>query len=128
MIAAVKRLILRSIERAGYIVLKRDDPMAWQIRFGGSQLHYDSRSSSGSGLDARITAQLQVLTRELVSAREAAARAEREVEKARTKLWQFHGVSPQPLCSARDGSEGSPATPGEVSSGTAREPRGHAPR
>jgi hypothetical protein len=117
MISTIKRLILRGIERAGYIVLKRDDPMAWRIRFGGSQLHYESHNSAGSGPDARIMAQLQTLTRELMSAREAAARAERELEKARTQLWQLRGISPQAPCETLDGTEGSPATAGEVGRG-----------
>jgi len=127
MIRAVKRLILRTIERAGYIVLKRDDRTAWQIGFADSHLQY-GHSLSASGSDARIAAQLQVLARELLSAREAATRAERELEKARAKLWELRRVSPQAPCSNAEGFEGSPGSGGEVSSGPRSTALGHATR
>jgi len=128
MIRAVKRLILRSIERAGYIVLKRDDSTIWNS-FGRSRLHHNNSISSASGRDARTAAQLQALARELISAREAAVRAERELEKARAKLWQLREINPQgPSCSTQDGTERSPAIEGEVSSGTAPDALRHAPR
>jgi len=106
MITAIKRVILRSIERAGYVVLRRDDPRVWQICFGGSQLHYDRHGQSASGPD--VWAQLQVVTRELMSAREAAVRAERELEKSRAKLWQLRGVSLRAPCSSGESSDVSP--------------------
>jgi hypothetical protein len=106
MMTTVKRLILRTIERAGYVVLKRDARTDWHIRFDGSQLRYDNDRSSGRGHDARTAAQFQAVLRELMSAREAAARAEIELEKARAKLWQLGAAGPQAPCRDREGSEG----------------------
>ena len=76
----------------------------------GSQLRYDVIRSAESGTEARTTAQLQAVLRELMSAREAAARAEQELEKARAKLWQLGGVSSRVPCRGREGSEGPAAS------------------
>jgi hypothetical protein len=110
MITEVKRLILRSIERAGYVVLKRDDR-----RFDESQLRYDFNRSAGIGTDSRTTAQLQAVMRELMSAREATARAERELEKARAKLWELGGVRSPASCGSGHDPKGLASRAGEAS-------------